>query len=271
MAPGSQFQTFMSALPKRQGTGFNYTSASPYIVPGTQPTAGQNFSQRLNARAGNSQQNYLNQQAQRNSNLASDVIGKSAGTIQLDQYFKPQQNLTNFSDIFNSQLQSTKEIGTSATEAAIAKNQWATANKTQNLLAGVYTTDLPAGAAPNNPGAKAVALAMNVVKNNTPYLWGGNSLKNGVDCSGLTQQIYRQLGITLPRVSYDQAKSGKVVNRNQLLPGDLIFYNTRRGSNSHVAIYMGNGKVIEAPHTGANVRISNLDAPGQYSMAIQPW
>lgn len=270
MATG-QFKTFMDTLPKRQGVGFNYSSASPYIVPGSQPTPGQAFAQKLNARANTAQQNYLGQQNQRNSNLASDVIDKSAGTVSLDQYFKPQQNLTNFSDIFNNQLKSTKDIGTSATEAAVARNAWATANKTQNLLAGVYSNDLPAGASQNNPGAKAVALAINVVKNNTPYVWGGNSLKNGVDCSGLVQQIYKQLGISLPRVTYDQAKSGKVVNRNQLLPGDLIFYNTKRGSNSHVAIYMGNGKVIEAPHTGANVRISNLDAPGQYSLAIQPW
>jgi cell wall-associated NlpC family hydrolase len=262
MAVTPQFQNFMSALPKRQGTGFNYSNASPYIVPGTQPTFGQVFSQKLNNRASTAQQNYSTQQSQRNVGLASDVLQKSTGTIPLDQFFKPQQSLTDFSGTYNQQLQSTKDIGTSAMQAAEARNAWMNAKKSQ---------DLPAGAAPNNPGAKAVALAMNVVKNNTPYVWGGNSLKNGVDCSGLVQQIYKQLGISLPRVSFDQARSGKVVNRNNLLPGDLVFYNTGRGNNTHVAIYMGNGKVIEAPHTGANVRISNLDSPGQYSLAIQPW
>lgn len=281
----SQFQNFMNFLgPTRQpqqGIGFGYSQRSPYITPGQQTSFGEQFSQNLNQRAHAAQQNYVNQSNQRNVGLATDILGKSGGTIPVDSYGRPVQQLTDFSSIFNNQLKSTRDIGNLATQAAEARNAWANANKMQNIAAGSYgqapVTNLPAGAAPNNPGARAVALAQNVVKNHTPYLWGGNSLKNGVDCSGLTQQIYSQLGIKLPRTTYEQAKSGRFVNRNQLLPGDLIFYNTGSrdpngiGTNGHVALYIGNGQVIEAAGRGTNVRISGLDSPGQYHTAIRPW
>jgi cell wall-associated NlpC family hydrolase len=96
-----------------------------------------------------------------------------------------------------------------------------------------------------------------------PYVWGGNSLQNGVDCSGLVQQIYGQLGVSLPRTAHDQSHStmGTRAAINQLQPGDLVAWQGGwRGPNyvGHIAIYAGNGEIIEAPSAGQTVRRRNL-------------
>lgn len=91
-------------------------------------------------------------------------------------------------------------------------------------------------------------------------VWGGNSLTNGVDCSGLVQQVYGQLGIDLPRVTYDQINVGSSVPVNKLRVGDLVFFDTdasRKGPD-HVGIYLGKGKFIHAPRPGESVKISSL-------------
>lgn len=85
-----------------------------------------------------------------------------------------------------------------------------------------------------------------------PYVWGGTSPTNGFDCSGFTQYVYAQYGVYLPRTTYDQINCGTKVN-GDLQPGDLIFPNV-----GHVQIYIGNGKVIHAPHTGDVIKISSL-------------
>lgn len=99
----------------------------------------------------------------------------------------------------------------------------------------------------------------------TPYVYGGNDPEKGIDCSGLVQQAYRRIGVELPRVTYDQVKEGvEVPDLASARPGDLIFC---RGDgnrvNGHVGIYIGNGQWIEAPHTGATVRIKEV--PKEFS------
>lgn len=88
------------------------------------------------------------------------------------------------------------------------------------------------------------------------YVWGGNSLTKGVDCSGFTKQIYKKFGITLPRTSYTQPKAGKKIKASEAKPGDLFFYGDSDGIN-HVAIYIGNGKIVHAANKRDGIKISN--------------
>jgi cell wall-associated NlpC family hydrolase len=96
----------------------------------------------------------------------------------------------------------------------------------------------------------------------TPYTWGGNSLQGGVDCSGLVQQAFAAAGINLPRVSYAQANYGQRVGLDALRPGDLVAWDnsSRNNGADHIAIYLGNGQIIEAARPGTAVRIRTVDA-----------
>jgi len=87
-----------------------------------------------------------------------------------------------------------------------------------------------------------------------PYVWGGNG-PNGFDCSGLTQQAYRSVGISLPRTTRQQYAATTRVSLNNLRPGDLIFYsgNGHASGINHVSIYAGNGMRVHAPRPGATV------------------
>lgn len=88
------------------------------------------------------------------------------------------------------------------------------------------------------------------------YVWGGTSLTNGTDCSGFTQSVYRNFGISIPRVSRDQANGGRAVSLSNVQPGDLIFY-TSGGSINHVALYIGGGQVVHASNPRTGIKISN--------------
>jgi len=89
------------------------------------------------------------------------------------------------------------------------------------------------------------------------YVWGGTRLGSGVDCSGFTQAVYRLMGYTISRTSRSQAVGGTKINASQLKPGDLVFY----GSSSyisHVAIYIGNYRIIHASNRRDGIKISNM-------------
>lgn len=95
----------------------------------------------------------------------------------------------------------------------------------------------------------------------TPYVWGGEG-PGGFDCSGLIQYVFGQVGINLPRVSYQQAAAGQQVGLKALRPGDLVGWDnsSRNNGADHIAIYIGNGQIIEAPRPGLSVRIRSLDS-----------
>ena len=107
----------------------------------------------------------------------------------------------------------------------------------------------------------------NIVENakkylGVPYVYGG-ATPAGFDCSGLTQYVYNESGITIPRVAADQYKSnsGQFVDKSQLQPGDLVFFTGNNGSKSnpgHVGIYVGNNQMIHAPSTGKTVRYQDI-------------
>lgn len=106
-------------------------------------------------------------------------------------------------------------------------------------------------------GASLVAYAKKFL--GVPYVWGGTTPK-GFDCSGLMQYVYKHFNINLPRTSQEQAKVGKGVSASQLQLGDLIISDWGGGYASHVGMYIGAGKLIEAPRTGVPVRIISLDS-----------
>jgi hypothetical protein len=93
-----------------------------------------------------------------------------------------------------------------------------------------------------------------------PYKRGGTTV-NGFDCSGFTRHVFENsLGLMLPRRSRDQAKSPSLlsIRKDELRPGDLVFFNTMRSAFSHVGIYVGDGKFIHAPRTGSKVRVEDM-------------
>lgn len=92
-----------------------------------------------------------------------------------------------------------------------------------------------------------------------PYKWGGNSVEDGFDCSGLTMAVYRLNGLKLPRNSRAQYRAGMPVAQHELQKGDLVFFSTNgTGRISHVGIYAGNDTFIHAPRTGRKIRKSSL-------------
>jgi cell wall-associated NlpC family hydrolase len=123
-----------------------------------------------------------------------------------------------------------------------------------------------AGAGAPNPSrtsgraAELVIAAMNFL--DRPYRRGGDSV-DGFDCSGFTRHVFDQtLGIELPRTADDQAHDRALspVTRDALRPGDLVFFNTLRRTFSHVGIYVGDGRFIHAPRSGAQIRVENMSA-----------
>lgn len=117
-------------------------------------------------------------------------------------------------------------------------------------------TDVPV----NNPGlatgSEIVNYALQFVGN--PYVYGGNSLTNGVDCSGFTQQVFGHFGIELPRTAASQASCGTRINVNDIQPGDLLFYDNG-GYIGHVSIYCGDGEVVHASNENTGITVSSVD------------
>jgi cell wall-associated NlpC family hydrolase len=115
------------------------------------------------------------------------------------------------------------------------------------------TAPAPSALPPGHPEAATIALKYLGVK----YVWGGESPK-GFDCSGLVAYVYGQLGVTLPHYAAAQYSLGVAVPRDQLQPGDLVFFDAL----DHVGIYIGGGEFVHAPHTGDVVKITSLDEYG---------
>jgi peptidoglycan DL-endopeptidase CwlO len=97
-----------------------------------------------------------------------------------------------------------------------------------------------------------VSIAMQYL--GVPYVWGGASPSTGFDCSGFVMYVFAQIGVSLPHHAASQYNYGVPVSRDQLAPGDLVFFD----GLGHVGIYIGNGQFIHAPHTGDVVKISSL-------------
>ncbi len=149
------------------------------------------------------------------------------------------------------------------------------------VTAGVTTTEASAaatsaGVSGTNSGTLSVAqirafLTAALSRRGMPYVWGANGPAS-FDCSGLVEWSLAQAGVRMPRVAADQARTGPAVPVSQLQPGDLLFYHTDPtdpGYISHVAIYIGNGEMIQAPQPGQNVEVVPADTGSEFAGAVR--
>lgn len=146
------------------------------------------------------------------------------------------------------QLEAAKEA-----QAAVAAAQAAQQQAAQDTVVGASAAT-PDGTTvdPTSPyGSQVVSIAMSYL--GTPYVWGG-AAPGGFDCSGLVMYSFAQLGISLPHSSYAQWNYGVPVPYDQLQPGDLVFFD----GLGHVGLYIGGGEYVDAPYTGAVVRVDSL-------------
>jgi peptidoglycan DL-endopeptidase CwlO len=145
------------------------------------------------------------------------------------------------------QLQMAHEAQARIEEARAAAAQ-------QDTVVGVSavtpSADTVVAPPPTHSGVANVALS----QLNTPYVWAG-AAPGGFDCSGLVMWAYAQVGVSLPHSTYAQYGYGVPVSRDQLQPGDLVFFD----GLGHVGIYIGGGQFVHAPHTGDVVKISSMD------------
>ena len=92
-----------------------------------------------------------------------------------------------------------------------------------------------------------------------PYRRGGNTAETGFDCSGFVRAIFQQtVGLILPRSADQQAAATQTIDKSELQPGDLVFFNTLRRAFSHVGIYIGDNKFIHSPKPGSEVRVEDM-------------
>jgi cell wall-associated NlpC family hydrolase len=92
------------------------------------------------------------------------------------------------------------------------------------------------------------------------YKFGGNTPETGFDCSGFVRYVFKEgLGVALPRRAEEISQKGQRVSMEQLVPGDLVFFNTLKRTFSHVGIYIGNNQFVHAPSSGSGVRVENID------------
>ncbi|CAL94820.1 C40 family peptidase [Azoarcus olearius] len=129
---------------------------------------------------------------------------------------------------------------------------------------------LPAEAATSQTSATATAgddyatAAQELINQGMSYLgiryrFGGSSPESGLDCSGLVQNVFRNaLGLDLPRTAREMSNLGDKIGRQELKPGDLVFFNTMRRAFSHVGIYVGDGQFLHAPSRGGGVRVEDM-------------
>jgi len=143
------------------------------------------------------------------------------------------------------------------------------ATTTEATAAGVSGVSVPSAAAGQTRIAAMLRAALS--RQGMPYIWGAAGPAS-FDCSGLVQWSFAQAGIAMPRVAADQARTGPAVPVSQLQPGDLLFYHTDStapGYISHVAIYLGQGLMIQAPQPGQNVEVVPADTGNEYAGAVR--
>lgn len=160
---------------------------------------------------------------------------------------------------FNGDWVKKSEVSSAQQKAAQRRAEAAAAEARARVAAssGGYGMSANASSSPVAASSKGQAIVNTAMKYlGVPYVWGGTSPR-GFDCSGLVQYVCRQNGISVNRVACDQRRNGTYVSRENLQPGDLVFF-AKGGYIHHVGIYVGNGNMIHAPQTGDVVKISSI-------------
>ena len=131
-----------------------------------------------------------------------------------------------------------------------------TATQSSSAATTTTTTSQPAPSVTSGTRAEVVNYALQFVGN--PYVYGGTSLTNGTDCSGFTMSIYAHFGYSLYRSSRDQIYNGTNIPVDQVKPGDLLFYSNNGRTIGHVALYIGDGKIVHASTAQTGIIVSNM-------------
>lgn len=164
-----------------------------------------------------------------------------------------------------SRIQSTLAQFNTGRTAAAGPSSPAANVRTSDAFAQAFAAAGTAGTAPGSPAAPAVpgtATGQGIADAarkylGVPYVWGGTDPAIGLDCSGLVQRVYKDLGIEVPRVAVDQGNAGRpVANLAEARPGDLLVMN----SGQHIGIFMGNNQYLHAPAPGQAVRTEAIPA-----------
>ena len=145
--------------------------------------------------------------------------------------------------------------------AAAAQNAPASSDELGSWLAdkGLFSQMAQVSQSVTNKASELVVHAMGFL--GVPYQRGGSTVETGFDCSGFVKAIFEQtIGMVLPRRAEQQAADTQRIDKKELVPGDLVFFNTMHRAFSHVGIYVGDGKFIHSPKPGAEVRIESLGA-----------
>jgi cell wall-associated NlpC family hydrolase len=172
-------------------------------------------------------------------------IQRAQATASLTQLTTAQSRLAAQKNTVQAKLAAAQKLLNSLTAEQRAK--LASMNKGSSSTSG-YTYNGPAS------GRAAAAIKFALAQRGKPYVYGATG-PGSYDCSGLTQAAYRAAGVKLGRTTYDQAKDGVPVSKADLQPGDLVFFYS---GLSHVGIYLGNGQIVHAPHTGAVVEVAPI-------------
>lgn len=145
--------------------------------------------------------------------------------------------------------------------SAAAQNTPAASDELGSWLAhkGLLSQMTQASQSVTSKASELVVHAMGFL--GVPYQRGGGTVETGFDCSGFVKAIFEQtVGLVLPRKAEQQAADTQRIDKKELVPGDLVFFNTMHRAYSHVGIYVGDGKFIHSPKPGAEVRIESLAA-----------
>ncbi|MBW9169668.1 C40 family peptidase [Clostridium estertheticum] len=201
-----------------------------------------------------------------NKNTLSGVTKqKAAQTVLVAQLNTQEAKYT--AQLVADQAAAAKQVALAKTAAEAkqaAANQAAAANEYALNQSSVQTPSI----SPSRGGSGASSSALISYASQflgVNYVWGGTS-PSGFDCSGFTQYVFAHFGVDIPRVSEDQQNVGTLISRDNLQPGDLVFF----GSPAHhVGIYVGNGNMINAPHTGAVIRVQSLNGDFTYGRRVR--